>query len=251
MVKFDSLINKIVLVTGASRGIGQAIAQAFAAQGALVLGTATTAFGAEHITQMLQIAELPGKGMVLNVTEQHSVDTLFSLIKEQYTRVDILVNNAAITRDNLFLRMKEDEWDQVIDTNLYSIYRLTKACIREMMKARWGRIINISSVVGVTGNPGQVNYAAAKAGVIGFSKALALEIGSRNITVNNVAPGFIKTDMTEALTETQQNVLFERIPMQKLGKVDDVAAAVLFLASDAADYITGQTLHVNGGMYMN
>ena len=188
--------------------------------------------------------------MVLNVTSQESVDALLTAIREQFSPVTILVNNAAITKDNLFLRMKEEEWSDVIDTNLTSVYRLSKACLRDMLKARHGRIITIGSVVGSTGNPGQANYAAAKAGVIGFSMALALEVGSRDITVNTVAPGFIATDMTDALTDEQRETIFKRIPMQKLGTTQDIGAAVVFLASDAAGYITGQTLHVNGGMYM-
>ena len=188
---------------------------------------------------------------MLNVTVQSSVDDVIAFIKENYGPISILVNNAAITKDNLFLRMKDDEWFQVIETNLNSIYRLSKACIRDMLKARWGRIINIGSVVGSTGNPGQTNYSAAKAGLLGFSKALALEVGSRDITVNTVSPGFISTDMTHVLTEEQRQAILQRIPMQRVGTADDIAAAVVFLASRAAGYITGQTLHVNGGMYMN
>ena len=188
---------------------------------------------------------------MLNVTSQESVNELMAAIKEKYGAVSILVNNAAITQDNLFLRMKDEEWMSVIETDLNSVFRLSRACMRDMLKARWGRIINIGSVVGSIGNPGQANYCAAKAGIVGFGKALALEVGSRDITVNTVAPGFITTDMTNALNEEQKEVIFEKIPMQKLGTVDDIAAAVLFLASDAAGYITGQTLHVNGGLYMN
>jgi 3-oxoacyl-[acyl-carrier protein] reductase len=245
------LQDKIALVTGASRGIGNGIALALAREGATVIATATTQDGADRITKVFKDENLMGCGMVLNVTSQESVDALSSAIKQQYGIITILVNNAAITQDDLFLRMKEDEWYQVIETNLNSIYRLSKACIRDMLKARWGRIISIGSVVGSTGNPGQVNYSAAKAGIIGFSKALALEVGSRDITVNTVAPGFISTDMTNALTDEQRDAIFQRIPMQRLGSVEDIAGAVVFLASQAAGYITGQTLHVNGGMYMN
>lgn len=245
------LSDKIALVTGASRGIGHGIALALARAGAVVVGTATTQEGADRITKAFQEENLTGSGMVLNVTQQQSIDALLPAIKEHYGNISILVNNAAITQDNLFLRMKEDEWFQVMETNLNSIYRLSKACLRDMLKARWGRIISIGSVVGSMGNPGQANYAAAKAGVIGFSKALALEVGSRDITVNTVAPGFISTDMTNALTDEQRDAIFQRIPMQRLGTIEDIANAVLFLSSPLAGYITGQTLHVNGGMYMN
>lgn len=247
----DTKKNKLALVTGASRGIGRAIALALG-QGpsVTVVGTATTQQGADHITQTLKSAGVLGRGAVLNVAEQHSVDALFAFLKQHYKMPDILVNNAAITQDNLFLRMKEDEWDKVIETNLNSVYRITKACMRDMLKTRWGRVINISSVVGSTGNPGQVNYAAAKAGLIGFTKALAQEVGSRDVTINAVSPGFIDTDMTRDLPEEHRQALLARIPMQRLGQPEEVAAAVLFLASDAAGYITGQTLHVNGGMYM-
>jgi 3-oxoacyl-[acyl-carrier protein] reductase len=245
------LQDKIALVTGASRGIGQGIALALGRQGATVIGTATTQEGADRITKALQDEYATGSGMVLDVTSQASVDALLPAIKQQYGVVTILINNAAVTQDNLFLRMKEEEWFQVMETNLNSIYRLSKACIRDMLKARWGRIISIGSVVGSIGNPGQANYAAAKAGVVGFSKALALEVGSRNITVNTVAPGFVATDMTNALTDEQREAIFQRIPMQRLGSVEDIAAAVVFLATPAAGYITGQTLHINGGMYMN
>lgn len=243
--------GKVVLVTGASRGIGQAIAMQLGKAGATIIGTATTETGADNITAALKAAGIAGTGKVLNVTQAASVDALIEQVKTEFGAIQILVNNAAITQDNLFLRMKEEEWLSVIDTNLNSIYRLSKACLRDMIKARWGRIISIGSVVGSSGNPGQANYAAAKAGVIGFSKALALEVGSRDITVNVVSPGFIATDMTNALTDAQKEVLFQRIPMQKLGSVDDVAGTVVFLASASAGYITGQTLHVNGGMYMN
>jgi 3-oxoacyl-[acyl-carrier protein] reductase len=248
----EGVVNdKIALVTGASRGIGNGIALALGREGAIVIGTATTPEGADKISQLFKEANIRGQGMVLNVTAPTAIEALIAAIKQQYGVITILVNNAAITKDNLFLRMKEDEWAQVIDTNLNSVYRVTKACMRDMLKARWGRIINIGSVVGSTGNPGQANYVAAKAGVVGLGKALALEVGSRDITVNTVAPGFISTDMTNALTEEQRNAIFERIPMQRLGTVEDIAGAVLFLASPAASYITGQTLHVNGGMYMS
>lgn len=243
-------MSKIVLVTGASRGIGQGIALQLGKEGATVIGTATTSEGAEKITAAFKAANIAGCGMQLEVTSQESIDTVISAIREQFGVINILVNNAAITRDNLFLRMKDDEWFQVIETNLNAVYRLSKACIRDMLKARWGRIITIGSVVGSTGNPGQANYCAAKAGVIAFSKALALEVGSRDITVNTVAPGFIETDMTNALTEEQRTAIYARIPMQKIGKPEDIAAAVSFLVSDGAGYITGQTLHVNGGMFM-
>lgn len=245
------LQNKICLVTGASRGIGQGIALCLGRQGATVIGTATTQEGADRITAALKAESISGCGMVLNVTSQESVDALVAAIREQFGPVNVLVNNAAITKDNLFLRMKDEEWLSVMDTNLNSIFRLSRACLRDMLKARSGRIINIGSVVGSTGNPGQANYSAAKAGVVGFSKSLAQEVGSRDITVNTIAPGFIETDMTKALNDEQRDVIFQRIPMQKLGTVEDIGSAVIFLASDGAGYITGQTLHINGGMYMN
>src|SRR3990167_2965959 len=251
MTSSGLLQNKICLITGASRGIGQGIALCLGHQGATVIGTATTQKGADRITETLKKDNIPGCGMVLNVTSQDSIDVLVSNIRDQFGPINVLINNAAITKDNLFLRMKDEEWLQVIDTNLNSIYRLSKACLRDMLKARWGRIITIGSVVGSTGNPGQVNYSAAKAGVIGFSKSLALEVGSRDITVNTVSPGFIETDMTKALTDEQRETIFARIPMQKLGTVQDIGSAVIFLASDGAGYVTGQTLHINGGMYMN
>jgi 3-oxoacyl-[acyl-carrier protein] reductase len=242
--------GKVALVTGASRGIGQAIALALGNEGATVIGTATTQEGASKITQILKDAHLIGSGVILNVADPGSIQTAMSLIKERYGMPAILVNNAAVTHDNLLLRMKEEEWNTVIETNLSSIFRVTKACLRDMLKARWGRVINISSVVGATGNPGQVNYAAAKAGLIGFTKSLAQEVGSREITVNAIAPGFIETDMTRRLSQEQRQFLLQRIPMQRLGQVEDIASAVVFLASNAAGYISGQTLHVNGGMYM-
>lgn len=243
--------GKVALVTGASRGIGQAIALALGHGGATVIGTATTSAGAEKINQALKEANIEGCGMMLNVTARDSIDAAVTLIKQHYTMPAILINNAGVTQDNLFLRMKDEEWDKVIETNLNSIYRMTKICLRDMLKARWGRIINISSIVGSTGNPGQVNYAAAKAGLIGFTKALAQEVGSRDITVNAVSPGFIDTDMTRELPEEHRNALLQRIPMQRLGQAEEVAAVVAFLASNEASYMTGQTLHVNGGMYMS
>jgi 3-oxoacyl-[acyl-carrier protein] reductase len=243
--------GKIALVTGASRGIGEAVALALGKTGATIIGTATSTAGAEKISVNFAKAGISGCGLPLNVTQPESIDTLLATIKERFGVPQILVNNAAITSDNLLLRMKEDEWNNVIETNLNSIYRVTKACLRDMLKSRWGRIISISSVVGATGNPGQVNYAAAKAGLIGFTKALALEVASREITVNAVAPGFIDTDMTKDLPEDQRNFLLSRIPLQRLGTPAEIAAAVVFLASSEAGYLTGQTLHVNGGMYMN
>lgn len=244
------MTNKVALVTGASRGIGQAIAIALGEAGNIVIGTATTEEGANKISDVFKSKNIKGCGMALNVTEIESIETVLSKIKEQYGAPTILVNNAAVTQDNLFLRMKEDEWDKVIQTNLTSIFRLSKICIRDMLKAREGRIINIGSVVGTTGNAGQVNYAAAKAGLIGFTKSLAQEVGSRNITVNVIAPGFIDTDMTRDLPEEHRKALFDKIPMQRLGRPEDIANAVVFLASDTGSYITGQTLHINGGMFM-
>ncbi|MBA3660498.1 MAG: 3-oxoacyl-ACP reductase FabG [Gammaproteobacteria bacterium] len=245
------LKNKIALVTGASRGIGHGIALALGNAGATVLGTATTAAGADRISKVLKDAGIVGRGYALNVTSQASIDELMEQIKADFGPIQILVNNAAVTQDNLSLRMKEDEWLQVIDTNLNAIFRLSKVCMRDMIKGRFGRIISIGSVVGSTGNPGQANYCASKAGVVGLSKAIALEVGSRNVTVNVVAPGYIATDMTNILSEEQRTAIFDRIPMKRPGSIEDVAAAVVFLASESAGYITGQTLHVNGGMYMN
>ncbi len=242
--------GKVALVTGASRGIGRAIALALGGSGATVIGTATTKEGADKINAALKEANIEGCGIELNVTSKDSINAAVAFMKEHYTMPAILINNAAVTQDNLFLRMKDEEWDTVIETNLNSIFRMTKICLRDMLKARWGRIINISSVVGSTGNPGQVNYAAAKAGLIGFTKALAQEVGSRDITVNAVSPGFIDTDMTRDLPEEHREALLQRIPMQRLGQADEVAAVVAFLASQGASYMTGQTLHVNGGMYM-
>src|SRR5512135_533439 len=242
------LQGEIALVTGASRGIGASIAQVLATHGAKVIGTATTESGAHTITQRL--AAMGGAGRMLDVTDGAAVEALIEAIGKESGPVSILVNNAGITRDQLLLRMKDEDWNAILDTNLSSVYRTSKAVMRGMMKARKGRIVNIASVVGVTGNPGQSNYAAAKAGIIAFSKSLAREIGSRGITVNVVAPGFIDTDMTRALTEEQRQGLLGQIALGHLGAPDDIAQAVLFLASPAASYITGETLHVNGGMYM-
>lgn len=243
-----NLDGEIALVTGASRGIGKAIAVKLANNGATVVGTATTEEGAEKISDYLKASG--GKGLCLNVTDIDSVTSVIGQIKDDFGAVSILINNAGITRDTLLMMMKEEQWDDIIQTNLTSVYRLSKACIRNMMKARKGRIINIASVVGSTGNPGQTNYSAAKAGLLGFTKSLAREIGSRNITVNSVAPGFIDTDMTRELKDEQRDALIGQIPLKKLGDPDDVANAVAFLAGPDASYITGETLHVNGGMYM-
>ena len=242
-----SFEGKIALVTGASRGIGKAIALTLIARGATVIGTATSESGANAITAYL---EGKGKGLALNVTNQASIEETLTKIREEFGEIDILVNNAGITRDNLLMRMKEEEWQDIIDTNLSSVYRLSKAVLRAMMKKRCGRIISIASVVGVMGNAGQANYAAAKAGLIGFSKSLAREVASRGITVNVVAPGFIETDMTKALTEEQRAGILSGVPAARLGDAQEIASAVAFLASDEAAYITGETLHVNGGMYM-
>jgi len=246
-----SLENNVALVTGASRGIGQAIAIKLGKQGAKVVGTATTDKGAEAIQSVFAEQGVEGIGLNLNVTDDASIDAVMSTIKEQFGTPTILVNNAGITRDNLLMRMKTEEWDAVLNTNLSSVFRLSKACLRGMMKARRGRIVNIASVVGSTGNPGQANYCAAKAGMIGFTKSLAREVGSRGITVNAVAPGFIDTDMTRELPEAQRETLIQQVPLGSLGKAEDIANAVCFLASDQANYITGETLHVNGGMHMS
>lgn len=246
----QNLENKVALVTGASRGIGQAIALELGKMGATVIGTATSQAGADAISAALTAAKISGQGRVLNVTDADSINELISSINTEFGAPLILVNNAGITQDNLMLRMKDAEWDAVIDTNLKSVYRTSKACLRGMTKARWGRIINISSVVATMGNLGQANYAASKAGVEGFTRSLARELGSRNITVNAVAPGFIATDMTEVLPEEQKQLLAQQIPLARLGQPAEIAAAVGFLASDAAAYITGETLHVNGGMNM-
>lgn len=245
-----SLQGNIALVTGASRGIGQAIALELARQGATVIGTATTERGAQAISDYLSQANMAGKGLVMNVNDQTVVEQALAAIRAQFGEVSILVNNAGITKDNLLARMSDEEWDDVLATNLKSVFRLSRAVLRGMMKARTGRIINISSVVGSMGNSGQANYAASKAGMAGFSKSLAQEIGSRNITVNCVAPGFIDTDMTQALGEAQRANLIEHVPLKRLGTPADVASAVVFLAGKGAAYITGVTLHVNGGMYM-
>lgn len=244
------LQNQIALVTGASRGIGQAIALELAKQGATVAGTATTAEGAEKISALFAQNKLSGKGFALNVTDPQTIEQALESIKQQLGAPTILVNNAGITRDNLMLRMKDEEWADVINTNLTAVYKMTKACIRDMMKARFGRIINIGSVVGSMGNPGQVNYAAAKAGLMGFTKSLAMEIASRGVTVNVVAPGYIETDMTKVLTDDQKNLLLSKIPVDRLGQPADIAYTCAFLASPQAGYITGQTLHVDGGMCM-
>lgn len=246
-----TLEGRIALVTGASRGIGRAIALNLSRKGAYVVGTATTEQGAIGITELLQEQGLKGEGVLLNIAEQTAVDHLMTILSDNDKMPSILVNNAGITADNLLLRMTDDEWYRVIETDLNSVYRLTKACLKSMFRARFGRIISIGSVVGSSGNAGQANYTAAKAGMIGFSKSLAQEIGSRGITVNVVAPGFIETDMTAALPDLVRDEMLKRIPMRRMGKVDDVAEAVAFLASDSANYITGETIHVNGGMYMN
>lgn len=242
--------QKVALVTGASRGIGRAIAEKLGACGYRIAGTATSPAGADSITAYLNDFGITGKGYTLDVCDDDSVATLFAAVSADFAAPAILVNNAAVTDDNLFLRMKSEQWDRVIDTNLNSVFRMTKACLRTMLKQRFGRVVTITSVVGVAGNPGQANYCAAKAGVIGFSKSLGQEMAAKNITFNTVAPGFIKTDMTDALTEQQQEAILGQIPMKRMGAPDDIAAAVAFLVSDEAGYITGQTLHVNGGMYM-
>lgn len=245
-----SLEAEIALVSGASRGIGQAIARRLGEHRIVVIGTATTQQGANGITSDLSARGIHGKGLVLDVTELESVSNVVSHINEEFGSITILVNNAGITQDNLVMRMKAEQWDAIIDTNLNSVFRLTKACLRGMLKARRGRIINVASVVGMIGNSGQSNYSAAKAGMIGFAKSLAREVGTRGITVNTVAPGFIDTDMTRALPEAQRKVLLDQIPLNRLGQVEDVASAVAFLASPEAAYITGETLNVNGGLYM-
>lgn len=240
----------IALVTGASRGIGKAIAESLGSQGMTVIGTATSESGAAAISEALAAADIQGRGMCLDVSDDASVEAVVKTIGEEFGTVTVLVNNAGITRDNLLMRMKPDEWDAVLNTNLTSLYRVCKACLRPMMKAKTGRIINIASVVGASGNAGQTNYAAAKAGMLGFTKSLAQEVGSRGITVNSVAPGFIDTDMTRELPEAQREALLSAIPLARLGQPREIAAAVAFLASTAGGYITGETIHVNGGMYM-
>ncbi|WP_423202702.1 3-oxoacyl-ACP reductase FabG [Legionella nagasakiensis] len=246
-----NLQEKIALVTGASRGIGKAVALTLAQKGAYVVGTATTDQGAAAISRAFQQESLAGHGVVLDVTNKESVEQMMTQLSDQNQLPNILVNNAGITCDNLLLRMEDEEWYRVIETNLNSVFRLTKACLKPMFRARWGRIISIGSVVGISGNSGQTNYTAAKAGLIGFSKSLAQEIGSRGITVNVVAPGFIDTDMTAALPDMVKEEMLKRIPLRRLGKVEDIAEVVAFLASDHGNYITGETIHVNGGMYMS
>lgn len=244
------LTGEIAIVTGASRGIGRSIAETLGQTGATVIGTATSERGAEAITAYLQEKNIKGEGKVLNVADADSISSFMSETTKQFGAATILVNNAGITRDNLLMRMKDDEWDDIMNTNLTSVYRMSKACLRGMMKARKGRIISISSVVGASGNAGQTNYAAAKAGLVGFSKSLAREIGSRGVTVNVVAPGFIDTDMTRELAEDQRSQLAQNIPLARLGQPEEIAGAVLFLASSLGAYVTGETIHVNGGMHM-
>jgi 3-oxoacyl-[acyl-carrier protein] reductase len=246
-----SVKDKVALVTGASRGIGQAIAQTLAAKGAYVIGTATTAAGAENIKTMLTTHAGQGDGIVLDVTKQEAVDDVMALLADRQQSPEILVNNAGITEDNLLLRMTDEEWFRVIETNLNSVYRMCKACLKPMFRARWGRIINIGSIVGSMGNSGQTNYSAAKAGVAGFSRSLAIEMAGRGLTVNVIAPGFIDTEMTAGLPDFVKEEMLKRIPMKRLGQASDIAEVVAFLASDAAAYITGETIHVNGGMYMD
>ncbi len=243
-------MEKIALVTGASRGIGLAIAEVLAAQGIRVIATSTSESGAKAISAHLSTAVLPGKGVVLDVRDAAAIEALVKSIVEEFGTVNVLVNNAAITDDNIFLRMKPEQWANVIDTDLNSVYRTTKACMRSMLKARFGRVVNITSVVGAMGNPGQANYCAAKAGIIGFTKSIAQEMAAYGITANCIAPGFIDTDMTKGLTETQKQAILGAVPMKKMGEPLDIAHAVAFLVSDYAKYMTGQTLHINGGMYM-
>ena len=243
------LTEKLVLVTGASRGIGQAIALTLGNAGATVIGTATSEKGAEAISKQFTEHKINGQGMILNVTDDNNIAELMKNINEKYDTVDILINNAGITRDNILIRMKQDEWDEIINTNLASVFKMSKAVLRGMMKKKAGRIISIASVVGSMGNAGQANYAAAKAGIMGFTKSLAREVGSRGITVNTVAPGFIQTDMTDNLPDEQKEVLASQIPMGRLGSVEEIAKVVLFLADNGGSYITAQTIHVNGGMY--
>jgi 3-oxoacyl-[acyl-carrier protein] reductase len=243
------LDGKLVLITGASRGIGKAIALTLGEAGATVVGTATTESGADNISKVFAKNNISGKGIKLNVTNNEQIASLVKIVNEEFGPIDILINNAGITRDNILLRMKEDEWEDIIETNLSSIYKMSKSVLRGMIKNRSGRIISITSVVGAMGNAGQSNYAASKAGMIGFTKSLAREVGVRNITVNAIAPGFIETDMTDSLPDEQKDALASQIPMGRLGTADEVAKAALFLAGDGGSYITGQTLHVNGGMY--
>ena len=243
------LDGKIVLVTGATRGIGKAISLTLGGAGATVIGTATTKSGADNISKVFAENKIPGKGLILDVTDNEQIASLVKIVNEDFGPVDILINNAGITRDNILLRMKEDEWEDIINTNLSSIYKMSKSVLRGMINKRSGRIISITSVVGVMGNAGQSNYAAAKAGIIGFTKSLAREVGVRGITVNAIAPGFIETDMTDSLPDDQKEALASQIPMGRLGTPNEVAQAVLFLAGESGSYITGQTIHVNGGMY--
>lgn len=250
MLEKASLNEEVALVTGASRGIGASIADELGARGATVIGTATSEGGAEAITKRFQDAGVKGRGLVLDVADKEQIQSVVAAVAEEFAPVSVLVNNAGITRDNLLMRMKDDEWDDIVRTNLSSVFHACKACMRGMMKARRGKIINIASVVGVTGNAGQANYAAAKAGIIGFGKSLAREVGSRNITVNTVAPGFIVSDMTNSLPEEQRDALQGEIALGRLGEPAEIAYTVAFLASEQADYITGQTIHVNGGMHM-
>jgi len=244
-----NLSGKVALVTGASRGIGQAISLILGKNGATVIGTATSESGADAISRTFQEHKISGKGFALNVTENDQIENLMKSISDEFGSVDILVNNAGITRDNLLMRMKDDEWNDIMNTNLASVYKMSKAVLRGMMKKKSGRIISIASVVGAMGNAGQTNYSAAKAGIMGFTKSLAREVGPRGITVNAIAPGFIKTDMTDALPEEQKEFLANQIPLGRLGTVEEIAASVLFLAGESGAYITAQTLHVNGGMY--
>ena len=243
--------SQIALVTGASRGIGRAIAIELASRDLMVVGTATTIEGSNKISRYLEDMKVPGTGMTVDVADDESVEKLLDEINEKFGAPAVLVNNAGITRDNLLMRMKVDEWHSVIDTNLNSMFRVTKLCLKGMTKARWGRIINVSSVVSASGNPGQTNYAASKAGIEGFTRSLAKEIGSRGITVNAVAPGFIDTDMTSSLAEAQVESLLSQIPLGRLGKPEEIASLIGFLVSQDANYITGETIHVNGGMYMS
>ncbi len=245
-----TLANEVALVTGASRGIGQAVALALGARGATVVGTATSESGAEAISAYLKENGINGRGVAMDVTHQADIDRVLEMMGEEYAAPSILVNNAGITRDNLLMRMKDEDWDAIMETNLKSVFRMSKSCLRPMTKARKGRIISIASVVALMGNAGQSNYAAAKAGMIGFTKSLAREIGPRGITVNTVAPGFIDTDMTKALADEHKQLLLNQIPLGRLGRPEEIAAAVAFLASPEAAYITGETINVNGGMYM-
>ena len=249
-MKKDQKINKIALVTGASRGIGAAIALDLAKNNMFVIGTATSDHGAKKIEESLKISQQKGVGLVLNVKDRTSIETLISNIEENYGDIDILINNAGVTKDNLLMKMKEEDWDEVINTNLKSVFKLSQSLIRKMIKNRYGRIINISSVVGYSGNAGQTNYAASKSGISGFTKSLAQEVGSRGVTVNCIAPGFIDTEMTQSLPDDHKNQLLSKIPLGKLGTPEDIANAVSFLVSDKANYITGETIHINGGMLM-